>query len=69
MLVTPETDRDRDFVRLLQVISFLGELNCADGIKSCLVDEYQDKCYGLHEQATINAPHGIVYSGVFQIIR
>ena len=56
MHVTPETDRDRDFVRSFQVITFLGELICVDGIKSCLVYEYQDKCWGFHEQAAINAP-------------
>ena len=39
-------------------ISFLGELGCVDGIKSCLVNKYQSKCRGLHEQAAINAPPG-----------
>ena len=39
----------------LQVITFLGELSCIDGIQSCLY-----KCRGLHEQAAINAPNALV---------
>ena len=45
----------RDFIQLL-LFSFFGELCGLEGIQSCLVSEYQDKCMELYEQAAINAP-------------
>ena len=48
------TDKVRDFIQLL-LVSFFGELSGLDGIYSCLVSEYQDKCRELPEQAAINA--------------
>ena len=65
MLVKPETDRDRE-TSFIASISFLGELSCVDGIQSCLVNEYQDKCRGLHEQAAINAPRSMFIRLVFE---
>ena len=46
------TDKVRD-ICTFPFISFLGELSCVDGILSFLVNENQDKCRWLHEQAAI----------------
>ena len=43
-LLTLGTDKVRDFIQLL-LVSFFGELSGLDGIWSCLVNEYQDKCH------------------------
>ena len=54
-MLTLKTDKVRDFIQLL-LFSFFGELCGLEGIQSCLVSEYQDKCMELYEQAAINVP-------------
>ena len=56
-LFRPDSQAGADTNRpQLLLVSFLSELSGLDGIQSCLVREYQDKCRELHEQAIINAP-------------